>query len=80
MEDLLLSKDKTQTHGGNEAERGRLRERGNESKGKRGRERYHTVSRPVLRVCYITIYLSRLDAKLGYWRKQKTDNHKENAK
>lgn len=58
----------------NDRERERERE---ECKRREGRECYQAVSRPLLKVCYITICLSRLDVKLGYERRQIDDSHKD---
>lgn len=44
-----------------------------------GREGMLSISRPVVKGCYI-ICLSRLDVKLGYWRIQIHDSHKENVR
>lgn len=44
-----------------------------------GRERMLSVSRSVVKGCYIMICLSRLDVKLGYWWKNMHYSHKENV-
>lgn len=59
---------------GTEEER---REGGKEADDWNREGRVLTSSRPVVNVCYIIICLSGLNVKLGYWRKKKYDNHKQ---